>query len=343
MRVLLDILDPAQVHFFRFLYEKLRANGHEVLIAARDKGILLELLDRFGMEHLCLSTMRPGLPLMALELLQRYAGVAREIRRFRPDVLLGITGISIGLPGALAGVPRVAVDLDDWAHLQRTVSLPFASRIVTGSGYERHLGARGRRFNGVWVQAYVGNRYYTPDPEPLRRAGVTVDRPYIVARKLGWHAVHDARLHGAPFETWRMALRRLERFGPVYFSTEDEPPDDLKRFHPPIAVEHMHDLLAFATLYIGEGATMAAEAGVLGAPAVATGPYRWGYMRQLEDKHQLIINSDGLADAVQSAEALLRDPQSKARWNRRARRYREITDDVVDFLYQQLLEVASSA
>ena len=51
----------------------------------------------------------------------------------------------------------------------------------------------------------------------------------------------------------------------------------------------MHHVMAFASLYIGDSQTMAAEAGVLGVPFVRFNDFvgRIGYLRELEDVYQL--------------------------------------------------------
>ena len=51
----------------------------------------------------------------------------------------------------------------------------------------------------------------------------------------------------------------------------------------------MHHVMAFASLYIGDSQTMAAEAGVLGTPFVRFNDFvgRIGYLRELEEKYQL--------------------------------------------------------
>ena len=51
----------------------------------------------------------------------------------------------------------------------------------------------------------------------------------------------------------------------------------------------MHHVMAFASLYIGDSQTMAAEAGVLGVPFVRFNDFvgRIGYLRELEDVYEL--------------------------------------------------------
>lgn len=62
----------------------------------------------------------------------------------------------------------------------------------------------------------------------------------------------------------------------------------------------MHHVMAFASLYIGDSQTMAAEAGVLGVPFVRFNDFvgRIGYLRELEDKYELGygIHASVLAD-----------------------------------------------
>ena len=51
----------------------------------------------------------------------------------------------------------------------------------------------------------------------------------------------------------------------------------------------MHHVMAFASLYVGDSQTMAAEAGVLGVPFVRFNDFvgRIGYLRELEDVYEL--------------------------------------------------------
>ena len=63
-------------------------------------------------------------------------------------------------------------------------------------------------------------------------------------------------------------------------------------------------MMAFASLYIGDSQTMAAEAGVLGVPFVRFNDFvgRIGYLRELEDKYELgygiKASAEGSVDAL---------------------------------------------
>ena len=52
----------------------------------------------------------------------------------------------------------------------------------------------------------------------------------------------------------------------------------------------MHDLLYYATMYIGEGATMASEAAILGTPSIYINTLRLSYTDEEEAKYDLLYN-----------------------------------------------------
>src|SRR3954470_4757863 len=104
MRVLVDIGHPGHVHFYRHAIAALRGEGHEVVLSARDKDVTLELLRRFGLEHVVLSSASE--PLLR-EYPRRLAGLVRLIRRLRPDVVTAVGGAFIAPAGRLTSTPTV--------------------------------------------------------------------------------------------------------------------------------------------------------------------------------------------------------------------------------------------
>ena len=51
MRILIDILHPAHVHFFRNFHDEMAGRGHDLYITARDEDRSLELLCDFGLPY----------------------------------------------------------------------------------------------------------------------------------------------------------------------------------------------------------------------------------------------------------------------------------------------------
>ena len=337
MRVLFDVTHPADAHLFKHLIWKLQRDGHDVLVTAREKDVTGQLLDALGIEHECISRMGRGLGRMAWELAVRNWRLWLIARRFRPDVMMARIGISIGMVGRVLNVPRVIIEDTEHARLQLALSIPFATRICTGAGYLKDFGERQVRFRGPPVLAYLAPKYYTPDPAPLRRAGVDPDRPYIVLRVVSWAAAHDAGYQGLTDADIAAMVSRLSRFARVYISSERPLPSGLSAHQSRVGVAHMHDLLAFASLFVGESPTMAAEAAVLGTPSVLCYPLRTGYVLALEKEYQLLRNCDRLAEGIEIAEELLCQPDLRETWKRHRSRMLSESDDVTEFLYEHLM------
>jgi len=92
MRVLFDIVHPADVLFFYNTIRTLEARGDEYLILSRHKDVACELLDQFGLAHKPVSTAGEGTFQLGVELIRRDLAVLKEARRFKPNVKLLKTG-----------------------------------------------------------------------------------------------------------------------------------------------------------------------------------------------------------------------------------------------------------
>lgn len=75
----------------------------------------------------------------------------------------------------------------------------------------------------------------------------------------------------------------------IYITSERPLEPQFEKYRIKINPLDMHHVMAFASLYIGDSQTMAAEAGVLGVPFVRFNDFvgRIGYLRELEDTYEL--------------------------------------------------------
>ena len=341
IRVLFDITHPAQAHFFRSIIQRLKGEGHQVLVTSRDKDICLELLGRLGIENIPLSRIGRGMLGLGKELLVRDWRLWKVARRFRPDVMVARGGISIGPVGAMLRVPRVVFEDTEHARLERLLSLPLATWICTGTGYMASHGKRQVRFAGVPQLAYMHPRVFTPDWRPLRTAGVNPEEPYIVLRVVSWQAAHDSGISGADEATVLEAARRLSRHGRVLLSSEKPLGASLEPFRNPVPSEHMHHLLSFARLFVGEGGTMAAEAGIMGVPAIFTSPLTTGYLLALERDYGLVRNVPTLGEGIDLAEQLLVRPDLRQTWQRLRDDMLADSEDIPKFMWRTIHRAAA--
>ena len=123
----------------------------------------------------------------------------------------------------------------------------------------------------------------------MEQYGISVDSPYCLIRFSALNAHHDIGIKGINTEVAQRLIDILSSHGKIYITSERplEPQFEQYRIH--INPLDMHHVMAFASLYIGDSQTMAAEAGVLGVPFVRFNDFvgRIGYLRELEDIYEL--------------------------------------------------------
>lgn len=332
MRVLFDIVHPAQVHFFKQAIAALGRRGDDVLVTARQKDITVDLLKALDIEHTCISKKGSNMAAMGLELLSRTAKLMKIARRFRPDVMVARVGHSVGITGKILGIPTVVYDDMEHAKLQAAIGMTFATCICTGLGYYRDFGKRQVRFAGPPVLSYLDPKYFTPDPEPLRAAGLDPDAPLIFFRTVSWAASHDVGRKGTTPAELEAAVRTLVPYGRVIISAEDPLPASLAAYANPVPVAHMHDVLAFCDVCLIEGGTMAEEAAVLGVPAICKNTYDFGYLRALESEYGLVFRPESMQKAVHIAEQILKNPNAKSEFKEKQQKLLADSEDVVAFM-----------
>ena len=175
MRVLIDILHPAHVHFFRNFHAEMESRGHEVCITARDKDRSVELLRAFGLPYQQISTQKSGAGL-AVEMAQRTPRLMKIMRTFRPDVMTGIMGPSIARGGraAAARVPAVVFYDTEFAVQTNRVVYPLAYSVCTPDCYQGKVRGRHRHVRRATTSSPTCTRTGSrPDPARLAEFGVS--------------------------------------------------------------------------------------------------------------------------------------------------------------------------
>ncbi|NIB98539.1 DUF354 domain-containing protein [Halobacterium sp. R2-5] len=343
MRVLVDVTHPAHVHLFRHAVEAFRERGHEVRVASREKDVTTDLLDAFGIEHTVLSRKRSGATGVVREWSTRGARLARLAAGFRPDVVLSRLNPASAHVASLFGVPNVVFHDNEVAGLLDRVTAPFAEVVATPAAFDRDLPTEHVRYQGFHELAYLHPARFTPDADRLRAAGVDPAEPYSVVRLVAMDGHHDAGSDGFSQGALAALVEGLDDHGEVYVSSEADLPGDLAAHAMPVPAEAMHDLLAFADVYVGDSATVATEAGVLGTPSVRYNPLdtEMGNFASLAE-YGLVQSTQSEREAVETALGLAADPDAGRRWRRRRRDLLADNIDLTSFVVELTEEVAAS-
>ncbi len=342
MRFLVDIGHPAHVHFFRHVIAALRAGGHEVCVSARDKDVTLRLLRLFGMEHTVLSRAASNRAGLYAEYLTRLFRLIRLAGSFRPDALLAIGGVFIAPAGRLSRVPALVFTDTEHVALDRWLTYPLATRIYTPYTFLKDIGPAQRRYQGLHEFAYLHPRRFSPDPGIRNALGLGAEEPFAIARFVSWGAGHDVGHTGFGGEQQAEAVQRLRAHLRVFVSAEGQVPPSLEPFVLKLEPHRIHHALAQARLVIGDGATMATEAGLLGTPSLYVSSLvgTMGNFRVLQQAG-LVESFPRVAPSLERAEALLKNPAEEKGWRERARGFAESHIDVVDFVVREAMARAA--
>lgn len=311
MRILFDIGHPAHAHLFRNTIDDLRKNGHEILVTARNKEVTLDLLDLFKIDYTIVGKNSKNNISKIFRMFVIDVKLFNLARKFKPDVLVGGVGnVYVAHVSFLLGKKCILFNDTEHGVLQDMLSFPFADSIVTPSCYSKDWGNKHIRYNGYHELAYLRPDRFSPNPQVLSEIGLTEKDPFIIVRLVSWNASHDIGQQGIKDKIG--LVRKLEQYGKVLITSEGSIPPELEPYRMQISPEKLHDLLYYARLYIGEGATTASECAVLGTHAIYVSTLHLGYTDEEEERYHIVFNfsiPEEMEDGVlRKAEQLLKNP-----------------------------------
>jgi len=340
MRILIDIGHPAHVHFYKNAARALQKSGHEVQITAREKDIALYLLKIYGFEYINFGLHKKGMAGKALGMFVRDNKMLAVVKKFKPDVLTGIHNMYIAHAGRITDKPTLIFTDTEHGTINNILTFPFTPTILTPSSFKRDLGKKQVRYDGFHELAYLHPNHFKPDPVVLEDLELTKNDKFIILRFVSWEASHDVKQTGLTTSEKQKYLNELEKHGQVFITSEGKLEPEFEKYKIRLAPEKIHHVLYYATMYIGEGGTMASEAAVLGTPSihVSTTAKHCGVFEDLRDNFGLIHIFDSGREGLEKALELL-DNDAKAKWRRNRAKMLKRKIDVNEFILDQIKKV----
>ena len=323
MRILVDMVHPKDVNTLKNIIWTLEEKGHAVKIAARNKENVFAKLDDYGFKY------EPGKHYKGL--LYKAIGVPkidlwlyRIAKKFNPDVFFGPSAIYAAHVSKLLRKPYIAFS-DTEREFTYPLMLPFTDVILVPSCFKRNLGSKEVRFNSYIELAYLHPNNFKPDSSILKVLNLSKKDKYILLRISSLDAYHDIGAKGLNFKSSSEILKfikKLENYGRIFLMSEVKLDKKLEEYVLRIPINELHSCISFATMYIGDGASMAAEAAILGVPSIYVSNLkrRWGYINELEKKYGLLYTFSDREKALEKASKLLKDNTIENKWQKKRER-----------------------
>ena len=336
MNILIDILHPAHVHFFRNFIFKAKSRGHKVVVTTRNKEITNALLKRYGIDHIHVSDPAASSAAKLKELAQRWGKIFLLMKKLRIDAAMSIAGLCTSVPARILGIPNVTFNDTEDAAVTNRISYPFSDVVATPRYYLRDAGKNQVKYNGQHELAYLRDFDFSHLDANLAQWGL--DGPYIVLRLVANDALHDKDITGIDISRLDPVISRLEKWGRVIITSQAPLPDKYRPYLNPAPIEAVFHVLAGALMFVGESPTMAVESGMLGTPGFLCSS-RWkhlGYVVSMEKEHGLLTNFSTHHDLIQALDRI-RDPGVlKDRHQKKAALFRENANDMTEIIEEMM-------
>jgi hypothetical protein len=280
MRIWIDMTASAHPLVFRPIINRLREQGHEVEVTARDYAQTLELLDMLGIEHTAFG--RHGGESRVGKIAALFTR-ARQMRKFAKGKQFDLAAChgSNDLPIAARRLGIPAVDMFDYefATYQHNVGCRLARRVMTPESIPperlRRYGVddhKLRQYPGLKEEYYLAD--FEPNPAVLEQLGIDTEKVLVVLRP-----PPDVSLyHRKSNPLFPQVVRHLgthEGVMAVVLPRTTAQREYVRSLALPSLVipdgaVDAQSLIAFADLVVSAGGTMNREAVALGTPVYTT-------------------------------------------------------------------------
>jgi predicted glycosyltransferase len=333
LRVWIDLTNSPHVLVMRPVIDRLRADGHDVRVTARDFAQTIALCERLGVAHTAIGHHRggrlaakaTGLASRSLALLRWALAEQRAAGGRRFDLALGHGSNDVTVAAAALRVPSATMFDYEWATVQHNVNCRLAKAVVVPDVIPpqrlARYGARHklRTYEGLKEEYYLAD--FRPDVAVLDELGLDRGRPIVVVRTPPEVSLY----HRFANDLFAQVLERLRaaaaEFGvqPVVLPRVDSQREQLMRVPGFVVPERAIDaqsLIAQSDLVISAGGTMNREAVALGVPVYTTFEGRLGAVDErliAEDRLRKLAHASELdlarRDRASTEGRIRRDPR----------------------------------
>ena len=329
MRYIFELNHPKHYYQFKQVMHKLQSHGHEVKVLARDKDVLVDVLREEGVSYTIFGKHSKDMSAKIFGTFSIIWNYLAIVRQYKPDVIVSKASWYGTFTAWITHRKSVIFPDSEVVKVTNRYVVPLCTQVITPQSFQIDYGKKHLRVPGIFEDCYLSPQVFTADPSVVSQYGLR--RPYAVLRFVGWFANHDVGNSGFTDEQKLALVETLAKNMTVYISSEKELPDVLASHRLPTPSSQIHHVLAYADLYIGDSQTMAAEAALLGTPAIRSnsfvGPNDMSNFVMLQEKYGLLHNIASPNEATRLADEMSQK-SLKQQWLQKREQYYSHTGDI---------------
>jgi len=305
-----DFSHPAHYLAFRNVLLNKDKLGFEPFIFIQEKERLKDLLVEDNLNFLIRRNKKTTLS--RISLLPRDILYIRKVMKER-DIASNFGKVSIVGSWAAKTLNRRSIVIDDTDTPMGQINICRwpATEIWTPNCYFRCLGKKHKKFNGIFHLAYLDPSVFQPTKSIPQSLGLLERGKPILIRIVSYEATHDWKNRNNR-DDFEYIINKLDKDYEIVLSIEGKNyPKKFDKFVKKFKAADYHHILAYSKLYIGSGASSAAEAAVLGVPSIYTNYQKPGFIQWLEKKYGIINSIETTLLNFDDVKNILKKKESK--------------------------------
>lgn len=335
MKIWIDIVNTPHVRFFNGIIKKLRKDGHEVLITARDFSNIHDLLDIFELDYTSIGDHGVTLEEKLLSSTERAYNLSKFISKQNIDI--AITKHSIELPRVAfgLGIPNIFILDNEHAIAANKLTLPLTTKLIIPEIFDVwntiHFGMNPNniiRYNGTCEITHLEDFEYNADI--LDDLGLKLeDKKIILMRPEPSLASYlDADCTKSVLTPIVDELKDIADILVIpRFKAQSNIFEDIPHVHVIQTPVDTFSLMKKADLVIGAGGTMNREAALLGTPVISCYPGKQLSVDRYYIDKGLMKRSTNLNEIIKLSKELLSQKQEKQNIE---------TDNLIELIVNQI-------
>lgn len=315
MKIVIELNHPKHFYQFKQVMNILIQKGHSIQIVARDKDVLLKILQEEGINYQVFGVHKKNLIMKLFAVIYILINYYKILKKAQPNIIISKASLYSVFLSKLLKCKTIIFPDSEVVFVTNKIVAPLADRVITPENFELNYGVKHIRIPGLFENCYLHPSVFQFNNEELNKLNII--KPYVVLRFIGWTANHDVGKKGISEDKKSEIVNLLKNRFQVYISSEKELSDNLKEYSLKIPASKIHHVLYGAELYLGDSQTMATEAALLGTPSIRTnsfvGEHDMSNFKLLESKYHILRNvalEGNLFDVIGE----LTEPDKKNEW-----------------------------